>query len=67
VGPVPDPLLLRKPGSVGNRIRDFWICRQELWPLDHRGGRAVYRGRFKHVEGALGTHFTVGWVSPTLF
>jgi hypothetical protein len=31
VDPVPDPLLLRKSGSAGNRTRD-------LWPLDHRGG-----------------------------
>jgi hypothetical protein len=21
-----------------NRTRDLWICSQELWPLDHRGG-----------------------------
>jgi hypothetical protein len=39
VDPVPDPLLLRKSGSPGNRIRDLWISIQELWPLDHRGGR----------------------------
>jgi hypothetical protein len=26
VDPVPDPLLLRKSGSAGNRTRDFWIC-----------------------------------------
>jgi hypothetical protein len=38
VGPVPDPLLLRKCGSAGNRTRDLGICSQELWPLDHRGG-----------------------------
>jgi hypothetical protein len=37
VDPVPDPLL-RKYGSVRNRTRDLWICRQKLWPLDHRGG-----------------------------
>ena len=36
--PVPDPLLLRKSGSVGNRTRDLSICSQKLWPLDHRGG-----------------------------
>jgi hypothetical protein len=24
--PVPDPLLLRKSGSAGNRTRDLWIC-----------------------------------------
>jgi hypothetical protein len=39
VDPVPDPLLLRKSGSVGNRTWGLWICSQELWPLDHRGGR----------------------------
>jgi hypothetical protein len=38
VDPVPDPLLLRKCVSVGNRTRDLWICSQELWTLDHRGG-----------------------------
>jgi hypothetical protein len=38
VDPVPDPLLLRKSGRVGNRTRDLWICSQKLWPLDHRGG-----------------------------
>jgi hypothetical protein len=35
---VPDPLLLRKPGRAGNRTRNLWICSQELWPLDGRGG-----------------------------
>jgi hypothetical protein len=34
---IPDPLLLRRSGSAGNRSRDLWICSQELWPLDHRG------------------------------
>jgi hypothetical protein len=38
VDPVPDPLLLRKSGSAGNRNRELWICSQEFWPLDHRGG-----------------------------
>jgi hypothetical protein len=38
VNTVPDPLL-RKSDSTGNRIRDLWICSQELCPLDHRGGR----------------------------
>jgi hypothetical protein len=38
VNSVPDPLLLRKCGSAGNRNPDLWICSQELWPLDHRGG-----------------------------
>jgi hypothetical protein len=27
---VPDPLLLRKSGSAGNRALDLWICSQEL-------------------------------------
>jgi hypothetical protein len=39
VDPVPDPLLLRKFGSAGNRTRDLWICSQELQSLDHRGGQ----------------------------
>jgi hypothetical protein len=38
VNPVPDPLLLRKSGSCGNRTRNLWICGQELWPLDHGSG-----------------------------
>jgi hypothetical protein len=25
-GPVPDPLLLRKSDSAGNRTRDPWVC-----------------------------------------
>jgi hypothetical protein len=37
VDPVPDPLLLRKSGSAGNRTLDLWICSHKLWPLDHRG------------------------------
>jgi hypothetical protein len=36
VDPVPDPLLLRKFGSAGNRSGDLWICSQEFWLLDHR-------------------------------
>jgi hypothetical protein len=38
VDPVPDPLLLRKSGSAGNRTQNLWICSQKLWPLDYRGG-----------------------------
>jgi hypothetical protein len=30
VDPVPDPLLLKKSGSAGNRTRDLMICSQEL-------------------------------------
>jgi len=41
VDPVPDPLLLRKSGSAGDRTRDLCICSQKLWPLDHRGGQNV--------------------------
>jgi hypothetical protein len=26
VGPVPDPLLLRKSGSAGNQTRDLWTA-----------------------------------------
>jgi hypothetical protein len=37
VDPVPDPLL-RKSGSAGNRTRNLWICNQEHWPLNQRGG-----------------------------
>jgi hypothetical protein len=37
VDPIPDPLLVRKRGSAGNRTWDLylWICSRELWPLDH--------------------------------
>jgi hypothetical protein len=41
VNPIPDPLLLRKSGSAGNRTQDLWICSQKLWLLDHRGGRRM--------------------------
>jgi hypothetical protein len=27
--------------SAGNWTRDLWICSQELWPLDHRGGQPL--------------------------
>jgi hypothetical protein len=30
VDPVPDPLLLRKHGTAGNRTRDLWTCSQKL-------------------------------------
>jgi hypothetical protein len=32
VDPVPDPLLLRKCGTVENRTRDLWVCSQEQKP-----------------------------------
>ena len=44
--PVPDPLLLRKSGSAGNRTRDLCICSQKLWPLDHGGGYNTYWTEF---------------------
>ena len=47
--PVPDPLLLRKTGSAGNRTRDLCICRQKRWPLDHRGGLTKDKLCLKHL------------------
>jgi hypothetical protein len=39
VEPVPDPLLLRKCGSAGNRTRTSGsVARNFDHPLDHRGG-----------------------------
>jgi hypothetical protein len=34
-----DLLLHRKCESSENRIRDLWVCSQELWPLDHLSGQ----------------------------
>jgi hypothetical protein len=51
VDPVPDPLLLRKSDSAGNRTRDLCICSQEPWPLDHRRGilhGTTHRNASKH-------------------
>jgi hypothetical protein len=31
-----------KSGTAENRTRDPCVSSQKLWPLDHRGGRAVY-------------------------
>jgi hypothetical protein len=54
VGPVPDPLLLRKFGSAGNRTRNLWVSSQELRPLDHSGG----------VQKPYGVaHNTVQWAT----
>jgi hypothetical protein len=30
VDPVPDPLLLRKSGSAGNRTQDLWVSSEEV-------------------------------------
>jgi hypothetical protein len=38
VDPVPDTLLLKKCRKWN---LDLWVCSQELWPLDHRGGHQV--------------------------
>jgi hypothetical protein len=46
MGPVPDPLVLRKYGSGGNRMRDLWVCSQNFWQLDHRGS-LFHRFKFK--------------------
>jgi hypothetical protein len=51
VDPVPDPLLLRKYGSAGNRTRTSGSV--ELWPLDHRSGHlrtATHRKSFYLVH-----------------
>jgi hypothetical protein len=62
VGPVPDPLLLRKSGSVWTRTRDLWICRQELRPLDHRGGRNEYQRQKKiYIYGEQSVAGAWGW------
>jgi hypothetical protein len=47
---VPDPLLLRKTGSAGNRTRDLWASSQELWQLHHRGAHRRYRACFNVKE-----------------
>jgi hypothetical protein len=52
VDPIPDPLLLRISGSAENRTGDLWICSQELWPLDQRGGRfnIIIHNYYSHSE-----------------
>jgi hypothetical protein len=42
VDPVPDPLLLRKSRSAGNRTRDLWICSQGLLLPDHIGSPGIH-------------------------
>jgi hypothetical protein len=42
VDSVPDPLFLRKYANAENRTRDVWICNQEIWPLDNRGGHVSF-------------------------
>jgi hypothetical protein len=55
VDPVPDPLLLRKSGSAGNRSRDLWVNNQQLWPLDHKGGGANGNGWYYSEHGSNST------------
>jgi hypothetical protein len=62
VNSVPDPLLLRKSGSAGNRIRDLRICSQELWPLDHRGGHAINTWNIQSRMIGLRTSDEKGWI-----
>jgi len=68
VDPVPDPLLLRKSGSAGDRTRDLCICSQKLWPLDHRGGRIVVHTFQYWRHNQLGVRLSV-WVPviPTVW
>jgi hypothetical protein len=35
------PTTSQKICSAGNRNPDLWICSQEFWPLDHRGGLLI--------------------------
>ena len=58
--PVPDPLLLGKSGSAGNRTRDLRICSQKLWPLDHRGGHEE-QIRKRNLVGTLRHYFYITW------
>jgi hypothetical protein len=53
VDPVPDPLLLRKSGSAGNRKRDLWICSQELWPLDQSDNTMINNNVSCHISSFL--------------
>jgi hypothetical protein len=44
-----DPLL-RKSSSAENRIRILWMCGQELWPLDERGGPSILMKYVKNIR-----------------
>jgi hypothetical protein len=57
VDPVPELLLLRKSGSVGNRTRNLWVWSQEDWPLDHRGGQlSVHTSVISHTYENIYTY-----------
>jgi hypothetical protein len=45
VDTVPDPQLLRKSDNAVYWTRDFCICSQKLWTLDHRGLATLLPGK----------------------
>jgi hypothetical protein len=49
VDPVPDPLLLRKSGSTGNRTRTSGSVARN-WPLDHRGSQILIMGNLQSIK-----------------
>jgi hypothetical protein len=55
VDSVPDPLLLRKSGTVGNRTQDLSVSSQELWPLDRTGGQRAYERNLNVTAKSVGT------------
>ena len=62
--PVPDPLLLIKSGSAGDRTQDLCICSHKLWPLDHRGGlpdalisQIYFFNKTLHVSDSSSIHY----------
>jgi hypothetical protein len=51
VDPVPDPLLLRKSGSTGNRTQDLWICSQTLTTRQQRRScKEIIAAKSKEVK-----------------
>jgi hypothetical protein len=63
VDSIPDPMLLRKSGRAGNRTRDPWLSSQELWLLDHRGGR-YWMNPYLFSIGCNSVSCTVGNAAP---
>jgi hypothetical protein len=64
VDPVPDVLLLRKSGSVGNRTRHLWICSQGFCSLDQKGDRSTYKRVLKHSLLELNPASRIWRLSP---
>ena len=64
--PVPDPQLLRKSGSAGDRTRDLCICSQKLWPLDHRGGLGSCIVKLKNDWKFWSTHWALSVMKATV-